>query len=252
MDKKQLKSYLDSIVDKVNNVDFIHDDPISIPRAYNKSEDIEITAFWVAMLSWGQRKTIINKSKELFGLMDNAPHDFIVNHVEKDRIRFKDFKHRTFQYTDTLHFLEFLQWYYQNHVSLETAFDFSTDSYTALSRFHDLFFHQEMAPQRTKKHVSTPVRNSSCKRLNMFLRWMVRKDDRGVDFGLWKTIPTSKLMIPLDVHVDRVARALKLLKRTQRDWKSVIELTNNLKEIDPVDPVRYDYALFGAGALNLI
>jgi uncharacterized protein (TIGR02757 family) len=252
MDKKQLKSYLDGIVDQVNKIDFIKDDPISIPRAYDRLEDIEISAFWVAMLSWGQRKTIINKSKELFGLMDNAPYDFIVNHQEKDRSRFTNFKHRTFQYTDTLHFLEFFQWYYNTHSSLEEAFDFSTDSYTALSQFHNLFFHQETAPQRTRKHVSTPIRNSSCKRLNMFLRWMVRKDNRGVDFGLWSSIPTSKLMIPLDVHVDRIARELKLLTRTQRDWKSVIELTDNLKELDPIDPVRYDYALFGAGVLDLI
>lgn len=250
--KQKLKCYLDDIVDKVNKVDFIKDDPISIPRSYTTKQDIEITGFWVAMLSWGQRITIINKSNELFALMDGAPHDFIINHKEKDRLIFKDFKHRTFQYTDTLHFIEFLQWYYKNHDSLESAFDFSIDASSALSGFHDLFFHQETAPQRTKKHVSTPQRKSSCKRLNMFLRWMVRKDDQGVDFGLWQNIPTSKLMIPLDVHVDRVARQLGLLKRKQRDWKSVIELTDNLREIDPIDPVRYDYALFGAGVLGLL
>ncbi len=251
-ERKKLKLYLDDIVDKVNRVDFIKDDPISIPRSYTTKQDIEITGFWVAMLSWGQRKTIISKSTELFALMDGAPYDFIINHKEKDRQIFKDFKHRTFQYTDTLHFLEFLQWYYKNHESMESAFDFSIDASTALSRFHDLFFHQETAPQRTRKHVATPQRKSSCKRLNMFLRWMVRKDERCVDFGLWNAIPMSKLMIPLDVHVERIARQLNLLTRKQRDWRSVVELTDNLRELDPSDPVRYDYALFGAGVLGLL
>lgn len=250
--KQKLKLYLDDIVDQVNRVDFIKDDPISIPRSYTQKQDIEISAFWVAMLSWGKRTTIINKSNELFSLMDNAPYDFIINHKEKDRHIFKDFKHRTFQYTDTLHFLEFLQWYYRTHESLESAFDFSNDASAALSGFHDLFFHQVTAPQRTKKHVATPQRKSSCKRLNMFLRWMVRSDDRGVDFGIWDNIPTAKLMIPLDVHVERVSRQLKLLDRKQRDWKAVVELTDNLRKLDPIDPVRYDYALFGAGVLGLI
>ena len=250
--QEELKNFLDGIVDQVNRPEFIQDDPISIPKAYNTKQDIEITAFWVSMLSWGQRKTIINKSSELFALMDNAPLDFIVNHKEKDRARFENFKHRTFQYTDTIHFLEFLQWYYKNNASLETAFDFSIDAKTALTKFHQLFFHQEFAPQRTRKHVSTPARKSSCKRLNMFLRWMVRVDDNGVDFGLWKNISPSKLMIPLDVHVERIARQLSLVKRKQRDWKTVEELTQNLRLLDHKDPVKYDFALFGAGVLNLL
>lgn len=250
--KEELKNFLDSIVDQVNRPEFIQDDPISIPKAYTAKQDIEITAFWVSMLSWGQRKTIINKSNELFALMDNAPYDFIVNHKEKDRARFENFKHRTFQFTDTIHFLEFLQWYYKNHESLESAFDFALDAKSALTKFHELFFHQEFAPQRTRKHVSTPERKSSCKRLNMFLRWMVRDDNKGVDFGLWNDISPAKLMIPLDVHVERIARQLSLVKRKQRDWKTVEELTQNLRILDPKDPVKYDYALFGAGVLGLL
>jgi uncharacterized protein (TIGR02757 family) len=201
----------------------------------------------VAMLSWGQRKTIINKSNELFGLMDNKPYDFVVNHKDVERKRFAQFKHRTFQYTDTLYFLEFLRWYYNKYESLETAFSDFDSIENALTHFHDLFFSLPHAPTRTTKHIATPKRNSSCKRLNMFLRWMVRKDAAGVDFGLWPNIAPSQLMIPLDVHVQRVALNLNLLQRTQRDWKAVIELTNNLKKMDANDPVKYDYALFGLG-----
>jgi len=249
-DKQKLKAYLDSKVDAINHIDFVKDDPISIPKSYSLSQDIEITAFWVAMLAWGQRKTIINKSTELFTLMDNAPHDFIVNHEEKDRAKFKDFKHRTFQYTDTLYFLEFLQSYYRKYSSLETAFDFTESAELALIGFHERFFSLEHSPHRTRKHVSTPSRNSSCKKLNMFLRWMVRTDSACVDFGLWKNIPTSQLMIPLDVHVQRVATKLGILKRTQTDWKAVVELTKNLRQLDPEDPIKYDFALFGIGVLG--
>lgn len=249
-DKQELKAYLDSKVIAINHKDFIADDPISIPKAYTLKQDIEITAFWVAMLAWGLRKTIINKSLELFALMDNSPYDFIINHQEKDRAIFKNFKHRTFQYTDTLYFLEFLQSYYKEHKSLEGAFDFRKSAEIGLKRFHDLFFSLEHAPQRTRKHVSTPLRNSSCKRLNMFLRWMVRKDATGVDFGLWENISTSQLMMPLDVHVQRVATKLGLLKRKQTDWKAVVELTENLRTLDPIDPVKYDFALFGLGVLG--
>jgi len=249
-DKQKLKAYLDNKVDAINHIDFVKDDPISIPKSYSLSQDIEITAFWVAMLAWGQRKTIINKSIELFTLMDKAPHDFIVNHEEKDRAKFKDFKHRTFQYTDTLYFLEFLQSYYRKYSSLETAFDFAESAELALIGFHEQFFSLEHAPHRTRKHVSTPSRNSSCKKLNMFLRWMVRTDSAGVDFGIWKNIPASHLMIPLDVHVQRVATKLGILKRTQTDWKAVVELTKNLRELDPEDPIKYDFALFGIGVLG--
>lgn len=211
--------------------------------------------FWTAMLAWGQRKTIISKAAELMQLMDGAPHQFILHHQEKDRKAFSAFKHRTFQYTDTLYFLEFLQQYYLQQDSLEDAFarylsPGAADAGAALSGFHTLFFSLPYAPERTRKHIATPVRGSTCKRLNMFLRWMVRKDDQGVDFGLWRRISSRQLLMPLDVHVDRVARHCGLLERQQTDWQAVLELTQNLRVFDPEDPVKYDFALFGLGVLR--
>lgn len=246
----QVRNLLEDKYNEINKANFIVDDPISVPKAYGKIQDIEITAFWTSMLAWGQRKTIINKSLELFELMDNDPHTFICQHEEKDRKRFANFKHRTFQYTDTLYFLEFLQWYYRKHASMEDFFIQYDDTASALEAFHDLFFSLPDAPSRTRKHVATPARKSSCKRLNMFLRWMVRKDAAGVDFGIWQRMSPSKLMIPLDVHVGRVARKLGLLKRKQRDWLAVEELTKRLRRFDSEDPVKYDYALYGMGVLG--
>lgn len=250
-----LKVFLDEMADHYNGPDFIEKDPVSMPHQFTRLQDIEIIGFWVAMLAWGQRVTIINNARRLIDLMDGAPHDFILQHEEKDRARFSDFKHRTFQYTDTLYFLEFFQWYYRKHDSLEAAFSrhLSTESETvepALKGFHDLFFSLEHAPQRTRKHIATPARNSTCKRLNMFLRWMVRQDDRGVDFGLWKQIRPRQLLMPLDVHVDRVARKYGLIERKQRDWRTVLELTEKLRAFDAEDPVKYDFALFGLGVLR--
>lgn len=248
-----MKPFLEEKVKRYNNSAFIENDPISIPHSYTLPQDIEITAFWTAMLSWGQRKTIISKAKELFNLMDGAPFQFIKNHEEKDRKRFLNFKHRTFQPDDTLYFLEFLQYFYNKHSTLETAFCPSDNEITAharLQNFHNQFFSLTSALPRTRKHVSTPIRKSSCKRLNMFLRWMVRNDKNGVDFGLWKKISSADLMIPLDVHVFRVAHSLKLLKRDKTDWQAVEELTANLRILDPKDPVKYDYALFSIGVLE--
>ena len=252
---ENLKEYLDACVEQFNNTSFIPNDPISVAHLFSKPQDIEIIGFWVAILAWGQRKTIINKANELVQLMDGVPHDFILNHTEKDRIAFLRFKHRTFQTTDTLYFLEFLQWYYRQYSSLEQAFSMhmaKTDETVekALIGFHDLFFSLPDAPQRTRKHIATPIRKSTCKRLNMFLRWMVRKDKKGVDFGLWNKIQAKQLLIPLDVHVDRVARRFKLISRKQTDWRTVLELTNFLKKLDPDDPVKYDFALFGLGVLE--
>lgn len=252
---KQLKSYLDQCVAQFNRPSFIADDPISIPHLFSQLQDIEIMGFWVSMLAWGQRKTIINKAHELIELMDGAPHDFIVHHQEKDRARFASFKHRTFQYTDTLYFLHFFQTYYRQHDSLEQAFrkhlpPLAEHVGPALIGFHHDFFALEDAPRRTRKHIATPARKSSCKRLNMFLRWMVRKDQQGVDFGLWKGIHPRQLLMPLDVHVDRVARHFGLLQRKQRDWRAVLELTDSLRAFDPEDPVKYDFALFGMGVLE--
>lgn len=252
---KDLKAFLDKKVQQFNQPNFIENDPIQIPHQFSKLQDIEITGFWAAVLAWGQRKTIINKCKELIELMDNAPHDFILHHQEKDRKRFLNFKHRTFQATDTLYFLEFFQQYYRQNTSLETAFSkhlSSTDPHigNALIGFHEDFFQLPNAPQRTKKHIATPIRKSSCKRLNMFLRWMVRKDNKGVDFGLWQTIQPAQLLMPLDVHVDKVARKLNLLQRKQTDWLTVLELTEVLRQFDAADPVKYDFALFGMGVLG--
>jgi len=248
----ELKELLDQYVKTYNVPGFISNDPISIPHRYSRKQDIEITAFWTSMLAWGQRVTIINKATELFALMGESPHDFIVNHSEADRKPFLDFKHRTFQPTDTLYFLEFFQQYYRKHDSLEFAFSQfikpdSPDISPALSGFHTLFFNLPDSPQRTRKHVATPVRKSTCKRLNMFLRWMVRQDQKGVDFGIWSSIQPAQLMIPLDVHVERIARQFDLIKRKQRDWQTVVELTERLRLFDPTDPAKYDFALFGYG-----
>lgn len=249
---KSLHDLLDQKVELFNRPDFIDNDPISIPHRFTKLQDVEISAFWVSMLAWGLRKTIINKANELFSLMDNAPHDFILHHTPLDIKKLMLFKHRTFNTTDTLYFIAFFRDYYQQYSSLETAFVqhlLPTDQHigAALAGFHKHFFALPDAPQRTRKHVSTPDRNSTCKRLNMFLRWMVRRDNKGVDLGLWQQISPAQLLIPLDVHVDRVARRLSLIDRPQTDWKTVLELTNVLRQFDPADPVKYDFALFGMG-----
>jgi uncharacterized protein (TIGR02757 family) len=256
VDFARLKEYLDLIVDKVNRYDFIDLDPISVPHRFSNKNDIEIAGFFSAILAWGNRKTIINKSLELMSLMDDQPHDFIVNHVEKDLKSITNFKHRTFQSTDLLYFVEFLQRYYRSNDSLETAFrpDPSQNYFqeTALANFHHLFFEAEYAPHRTKKHLASPANKSTCKRLNMYLRWMVRSDERKVDFGIWKTIPMSGLMIPLDVHVENNARKFGLLTRKQRDWLAVEEITSNLRKMNLEDPVIYDYALFGLGVYDIL
>lgn len=250
---QKLKEILDEAVERYNQPNFIKDDPISIPHQFTKKQDIEIMGFWISMIAFGRRNMIIKNGNRLIELMDGAPHDFILNHQEKDRKPFLEFKHRTFQPIDALYFLEFFQQYYQKNESLVHAFsdylkEDSEDIEEALIGFHNQFFDSELAPDRTRKHVPTPKRKSGCKRINMFLRWMVRNDKKGVDFGIWSDkISPSQLLIPLDVHVDRVARSFGLLERKQTDWKSVKELTNNLKQLDPTDPVKYDYALFGLG-----
>ncbi|QRR01719.1 TIGR02757 family protein [Dyadobacter sandarakinus] len=243
---------LEDRADRYNRPDFIAADPISIPHRFSRKQDIEIMGFWAAVLAWGQRKTIISKCLELSALMDHAPYDFVRNHEDSDLKPFLNFKHRTFNATDTLYFLYFFKYYYQSYNSLEDAFashmqpgDVTIEN--ALLGFHDQFFSLEDYPARTRKHIATPARKSSCKRLNMFLRWMVRKDDCGVDFGLWNKIKPAQLVCPCDVHVDRVARLLGLIKRPVTDWQTATELTASLRLIDPHDPVKYDFALFGLG-----
>jgi len=236
-------------------VDFVATDPISIPKSYSKKQDIEITAFWTAILSWGNRKTIINSAQNLFGRMGASPHDFIMNHTEKDRQIFEDFKHRTFQYPDTLCFLDFLQRHYQTYESLEDAFvpevlDPLHPMKSRLIHFYDRFFDHPNALDRTKKHIANPAKGSTCKRLNMMMRWMVRPAEARVDFGLWRNISTEELMIPLDVHVERVTRKLGILTAKKANWDAVEELTSYLRILDPQDPVKYDFALFGMGVME--
>ena len=252
----QLREELDELLMQFNNTGFISSDPISIPHRFTKKQDIEIAGFFAAVFAWGNRTTIINKCNELMSLMDNAPYQFISQHKEIELKRFLSFKHRTFNPTDLLHFIRVLRQHYENDNSidptLETAFskglhqkDETVEN--ALKSFHDYFFSLEDSPGRTKKHISTPANNSSCKRLNMFLRWMVRKDEAGVDFGIWTTIKPYQLVCPLDVHVQRVALRLGLITSEKSDWKTAVELTNNLKKLDPQDPVKYDIALFSMG-----
>jgi uncharacterized protein (TIGR02757 family) len=254
-DPAQLKFFLDRKVAQYNRFEFIENDPISLPHRFSILQDIEIIAFWTAMLAWGQRQTIINKCEQIISLMDNSPYDFVLHHQESDLKRFLTFKHRTFNPTDTLYFLSFFQDYYRKNSSLETAFstgiNISDDTIeNGLIYFHRLFFSLPSYPQRTIKHVSSPEKKSACKRLCMFLRWLVRKDENGVDFGLWKNIKPAQLICPLDVHVERNARGLGLLTRTQTDWQAALELTANLRKLDPEDPVKYDFALFGMGIEN--
>ncbi len=248
----ELKSFLDEKVDEYNRPGFIQDDPISIPHRYSKKQDIEIAGFFAATLAWGLRKTIINKCTELLERMDNAPHEFVLNHTDSDLKKLEGFVHRTFNSTDLLYFVDFFNRHYQLHDSLEAAFCLGSgsDMKSRLSAFHEYFFDDEYAPERTKKHVATPARKSACKRINMFLRWMVRKDDQGVDFGIWHSLKSSDLICPLDVHVSRTARKLGLITRKQDDWLTAESLTENLRNLDPDDPVKYDFALFGLGVIE--
>ncbi len=246
----ELKELLDAKVEQYNQPGFIDLDPILIPHQFSKKQDIEIAGLFAATLAWGQRVTIINNCRKFLGWMDHDPHTFILHHRESDLKPFLDFRHRTFNATDALYFIAFLKWYYQRHNSLEDAFSGSPGEQTVergLINFHNLFFSLPDFPVRTKKHIATPERKSACKRLNMYLRWMVRDDNKGVDFGIWKNIKPAQLICPCDVHVERVARKLRLIKRKQTDWLMAVELTDNLRKLDPSDPVKYDFALFGLG-----
>lgn len=246
-----IKALLDDRVSRYNQPDFIAHDPVLVPHRFTQQQDIEISGFFAAILAWGQRKTIISKTLKLMELMDNAPYDFILHHQEQDLKRFLGFKHRTFNDTDLLYLLYFFRQYYQQHASLETAFTGEHNHIKTqkerLEHFHKLVFSLEDAPQRTRKHIATPARKSACKRLNMYLRWMVRCDKAGVDFGLWRAMPMSELVCPCDVHVERVARRLGLITRPGMNWQTAEELTAHLRAFDPTDPVKYDYALFGLG-----
>jgi uncharacterized protein (TIGR02757 family) len=247
-----LKAFFDSKVAVYNQVSFIKDDPICIPHLFSSKQDIEIAGFFASIFAWGNRTTIIQKSKELMQLMDNAPHAFCTGHKESDLKKLLAFKHRTFNTTDLLYFISFFKEHYKKYDSLEDAFVLSPDKDPAarLHQFHNYFFSFPDAPPRTKKHIATPIKGSTCKRLNMYLRWMVRKDNKGVDFGIWNRIKPSELICPIDLHVARVAKRFQLLDRTKIDWQAGLELTQYLKTLDPKDPVKYDFALFGLGVIE--
>lgn len=250
-----LQKFLDQKVALYNQPSFIEKDPISIPHRFSNMQDIEIAGLFAAVLAWGNRTTIINNCKRLLQVMDNAPYQFVRTFRDQDLKPLISFVHRTFNATDLFYFLYFLQFHYSANDSLEPAFaqfinPESTDITPALTGFHHYFFSLPDAPERTRKHIATPARNSACKRLNMYLRWMVRRDGHGVDFGIWNKIKPAQLICPLDVHVGSVARRLGILKRTQDDWKAATELTGSLRLLDANDPVKYDFALFGMGALE--
>ena len=270
--KDEIHQLLDQKVKQYNHIEFIGKDPICIPHLFTKQQDIEIAGFFAAIFAWGNRTTIINKSKELLERMDNAPYAFCIGHQDKDLKKLLGFAHRTFNDTDLLYCIEFFKKHYSKNESLESAF-FNSSSLShkikeninnesidsknkihsvekALIYFQDYFFSIEEAPARTKKHIASPLTGSTCKRLNMFLRWMVRKDKQRVDFGIWKKISPADLIMPIDVHVARVSRALGILKRTQTDWQTAIELTNYCRTLDVKDPVKYDFALFSLGVIE--
>ncbi|WP_276504807.1 TIGR02757 family protein [Terrimonas pollutisoli] len=251
MNTTNLKDFFDKKVDEYNQPFFIKDDPVSIPHLFTKNADIEIAGFFAAIFAWGNRTTIIQKSLELLKRMDMQPYEFCLNHDLGGLKRLSGFKHRTFNDTDLLYFVEFLKYHYSKQDSLESAFTMHGGSIEKmLTGFHHYFFSLEHIPNRTKKHIASPEKGSTCKRLNMFLRWMVRKDSKGVDFGIWKNISPSQLICPIDLHVARVAKRFNLLQRKQVDWQAAVELTGYLRKLDKDDPVKYDFALFGLGVID--
>ena len=249
----QVKVLLDSKYELYNKFDFIETDPIQVPHRFTKKQDIEISAFLTATIAWGQRKSIIKNAKNLMSLMENEPFDFLVNASDNEIKRFTYFVHRTFQGIDCKFFIESLKNIYVKHKGLETVFtkgyEQNSSIFSAISHFREVFF-SITYPPRTSKHISDVTANSSAKRINMFLRWMVRKDSNGVDFGLWNKIPTSALMLPLDLHTGNVGRRLQILTRKQNDWLAVNEITEILRLFDVKDPIKYDFALFGIGAFE--
>ena len=250
MDFKELKELLDIKYEQYNKPVFITTDPLSIPHMFTKKEDIEIAAFFASTIAWGQRTTIIKNALTLMTLMDMSPHDFILNSNKYDFRNFKKFAHRTFNSNDCIYFIRALKYIYNKYDSLENAFliGYSKDNTirSSIIEFRKDFF-KNMHETRVEKHVSNPEKNSACKRLNLFLRWMVRDNNTGVDLGIWKSIPSSALLCPLDVHSARVSRKLGLLTSEKNNWDAVQELTDNLKKFDADDPAKYDFALFGLG-----
>ena len=252
MKRSEVEKILNRAYAKYDKPNFIALDPISIPHQFSKKQDIEIAGFFAAIFAWGQRKTIVNKTNDLMDRMDKAPHQFILNHQDGDLKKLLGFVHRTFNDTDLLYCIARLKEHYCKSNSMEDLFianqkKRAINIQSNLEKFHHSFFSLDYAPQRTRKHIANPATNSTCKRLCMFMRWMVREDTSGVDFGIWKNFKPAQLLCPLDVHVDRIGRELGLIERKQTDWQTVLELTNALKQFDEHDPVKYDFALFGLG-----
>jgi len=252
MNRDTLKDFLDAKVLEYNLPLFLQSDPIQIPHLFSTKEDIEISGFLTAVIAWGNRKSIIKNAQNLMNLLDHSPYEFVMKHSETDLKGLESFVHRTFNGTDLSYFIKGLQHIYAVHGGLEQVFAanaLSSSLQPAISTFKNHFF-ELPHPERTRKHISDPVKGSAAKRINMFLRWMVRDSNTGVDFGIWKTIQPSQLSCPLDVHSGNVARKLGLLTRKQNDAKAVVELDRNLRRLDPIDPVKYDFALFGLGVFE--
>ncbi len=249
IDFQELKLFLDEKADFYENKSFIENDPLQIPHRFTLREDIEISAFLTATISWGNRKSIINSAEKMLNYMENSPFDFVKNFTEKDLKLFKDKSiHRTFNGDDFSFFLNRLKVIYNENQSLEKLFllkENETDFYHALERFRTTFLGG--MEHRSKKHISSTYKNASAKRLVMFLRWMIRQNSRGVDFGLWKNTNQKYLSVPLDVHTGNISRQLNLIQRTQNDWKTVVEMNEVLRKMDADDPAKYDFALFGLG-----
>ena len=249
---KEIKEFLDEKVIQYNNPDFVETDPISIPHQYKLKKDIEIAGFLTATIAWGNRKMILRNANKMMELMGNSPHDFVMEHNGKQLSRLDGFVHRTFNSVDFKFFIKSLKNIYENHGGLEQIFNtYSTDNSTQLA-IHELkkIFFSIQHPERTKKHISDPLKGSAAKRINMYLRWLIRDDNKGVDFGIWKEISPSILSCPLDVHSGNIARKLGLITRKQNDAKTLTELDNNLRKLDPKDPTKYDFALFGLGVFE--
>lgn len=252
MTSAELKDFLDTKVNQYNNPKFIESDPIQVPHQFSKKQDIEIAGFLTATIAWGNRKSIIKNAKRMMELLDSAPYDFVMHHQDNDLEKLKSFVHRTFNGNDFIQFIKCLKYIYKNYGGLESVFlKYAEDNslQTSISKFKAAFFEIEHL-KRTQKHVSDPLKNSAAKRLNMYLRWMIRNDNTGVDFGIWKSLSPSQLSCPLDVHSGNVARKLGLIHRKQNDAKALLGLDIALRKLDPIDPVKYDFALFGLGVFE--
>ncbi len=252
MNKLELKEFLDEKVNQYNTLEFIDSDPVQIPHLYNLKEDIEISGFLAATIAWGNRKMIIKNSHKMMDLMGNSPFDFIMNHKDDHLGKLEGFVHRTFNSTDFVHFIKSLKNIYTNHKGLETIFKTYETENSLQPAIHELkkIFFEIPHQSRTTKHLADPVKGSAAKRINMWLRWMIRKDSKGVDFGIWNDISPAILSCPLDVHSGNVARKLGLLNRKQNDAKALFELDTNLRQLDAQDPTKYDFALFGLGVFE--